>query len=513
MWAPVPSQQVQMILYTRVSSDKRERRSCQDQELELRDDVESYVARTGEHLVISDVLSDPNVSASRWNPKDRPDWIELMRRLRADEVRVVGFWEMSRSTRNLREWVDFAEVAEDKGVHVFLRGRIYDCGNPHDLAYLTNQVTRGIEEVGETRERLMRTKRRDAERGRPGAGPVFGLMSIYHERTGALITHAPDLRPWPEPHGRWTPAGLIRDASRRILGGESRRSVCLDWNDLGVPSKRGKLWHPTVLTGILSTTSIIGKRTYKGALINEGGWEGLIEESEFNELQRIFGRASSGGRNRDRSADLKHFCSSLAKCGVCGTYVKHGTSGKQYSYRCQSAVLRRAGCVSRASHVLEAHVESLVVVELSRPDVLLRFEKPVDPAQIARDEERAQDLRQQMDLAFKESLKPGVGRLPVTQLMAIQSSLQEEVKEIESRIAEAKQGAPMRVRQLAGLGPAQVLERWRSFTPEQKRSLVFDVTDSVHVLPVGKVGRRKLLPSESVDIRFVGDPPFELLGG
>lgn len=500
-------------LYTRVSSSRKESRSCEDQEAELRFDVVRYVQRSGEPIVVRDILSDPHVSASRYNPEDRPNWCELIRRIQCGETRLVGFWEMSRSTRNWREWADFSEVAEDQGVHVFLRGRMYDCADPHDLSYLTQQVTRGIEEVAETRERTLRSKRRDAERGRPGTGPVFGLMSVYDERTGALITHAPDHRPWPRDNGPWTPAGLVQEAAARVLAGESRRSVCLDWNEKGIPSKLGKDWNAVSLDGILRSTSIMGKRTHMGTLINEGGWEGLISEEDFAELQRVFERARKKGKVRDRSVGLKYYCTSLAQCGVCGNFMTSALNRSRISYACKSMTRRRGGCVTRATHVLDSHVEALIVAELSRPDVLLRFEKPVDRAQIERDCNRVAELEAQMEDAYRESLKPGVGRLPMGQLMQIRASLQAEVDDIRVRIADAEEGAPSQVRRLAGIGPDAILSRWREFTPEQKRSLARDVTDSVHVLPVGRVGPRKLLPSESVDVRFRGDPPFELLGG
>lgn len=169
--------------------------------------------------------------------------------------------------------------------------------------------------------------------------------------------------------------------------------------------------------------------------------------------------------------------------------------------------------MTRTISRLEEHIEALLVAELSRPDIMMRFEKPVDEEQVARDQGRISELRAQEQEALSQSLVPGPGRLPVMDLMRIRASLAQEREMLQARVdAAGGRGVPQSLRHVVGGGPGLVLGRWRELSVEQKRSLLRDVTDSVHLLPVGLVGRRKLMPSESVDIRFVGDPAFELLG-
>lgn len=510
----LPPTEIPLALYTRVSRDTRQdERSCDEQEADIRDDVSLYVQRTHEMLTIVEALRDPNVSASRRSRKDRPNWYRLLQLVRDEKVRVVAFWEMSRATRNLTEWARFAELAEDAGIHVFLRRRMYDCADPSDMAYLTNLVIRGIEEVGQGRERVQRAARSQAEHGRPGAQPVFGLRSVYDQRTGALVTHCPDEEPWPRPDGPWTPAGLIREASQKIRSGQSLWSVTVSWNEQGIPAKKGGRWTTNSLKQILSSTSIMGKRTYHGALVEAGGWEGVLDKKEFYELQEIFARGKNVGRKRNRDAGLRYWLSSVLRCGVCGSWTYPSkVAGNQMTFRCPAGP-GRGGCLTRSIARTEEHVEALVVAELSRPDIMSRFEKSVDEEQVARDKERIAELRVQEQQAMELSLVSGPGRLSVTELMAIRSSLAQERETLQARVdAAGGTGAPPALFQVVEEGPALVLGRWRQLSVEQKRSLLRDVTDSVHLLPVGLVGRRRLMPSESVDVRFVGDPEFELLG-
>lgn len=513
---PVPAFEIPMVLYTRVSSDDSDdERSCDEQEADMRGDVAVYVQRMREPLAIVAALRDPNVPASRYSTKDRPDWFRMLQMMRDDQVKVVGFWEMSRATRRLTEWAQFADLAEDKGTHVFLRGRMYDCANPSDMGYLTDLVTRGIQEVAQTRERVQRAVRNQAERGRPGGKPVFGLRSVYDDRTGALINHFPDEEPWPRPNGPWTQAGLVREAVSRVLSGESLWSITADWNSQGIPASKGGKWETSSLKQILISTSIMGKRTHHGVLIDDGGWKGVISKKEFYDLQDIFSRTKGQGRQRDRNAGLKYYFSSVVKCGVCGEWAYPGKVAKKTAlvFRCPTKPGRRGGCVTRTISRLEEHIEALLVAELSRPDIMMRFEKPVDEEQVARDQGRISELRAQEQEALSQSLVPGPGRLPVMDLMRIRASLAQEREMLQARVdAAGGRGVPQSLRHVVGGGPGLVLGRWRELSVEQKRSLLRDVTDSVHLLPVGLVGRRKLMPSESVDIRFVGDPAFELLG-
>src|SRR5699024_2548250 len=147
---------------------------------------------------------------------------------------------------------------------------------------------------------------------------------------------------------------------------------------------------------------------------------------EFYEIQEIFAQGKSAGRKRNRDAGLKYFLSSVLKCGVCGSWTYPGKASKnQFVFRCAPSP-GKGGCLTRSIARTEEHVEALVVAELSRPDVMLRFEHPVDEEQVARDKERIAKLRFQEQQALEQSLVPGPGRLPVADLMRIRASLAQE---------------------------------------------------------------------------------------
>lgn len=477
-------------------------RSVEEQEADCR----QWVSR--ENWDITVVRSDNNVSASRYSKKERPDWLALLDDIRSDRIDIVVFWEMSRGTRHRREWADLAELAEDKRLHIMVSGRLYDATDPHDMAYLDHLVTRGVEESGETRMRINRTVRHQAEKGAPSGIAVFGTRSVYDPKTGRLIGRAVDRTPWPEENPETTPVEMIRDAARRIDSlDETPWSMSAEWNRKGWPARRGGPWTADVLVKILKSPSLMGKRRWNGEIQDadwEHPWEKVLTEEQWYSIQPKLYKERSDLQGRALRSDVQHYLSGVAKCGRCG--AAHGT-GKSYKtgkplYRClglfEGAPM---GCTNRDKVVAEDHVEALIVAEFSRPDVLVRFEKRAHvPSED--DRIRLEELKAELEAARQAATRKGPGRLPVATLIGLEESLGEEIAELEEQLR-PRPVEPLAV-ELASTDPIAVMWRWRSWPPEKKRRALLAFTESVTVLAVGRIGRRKLAPKESIKIVWAG---------
>lgn len=475
------------VIYTRVSQDKREGRSVAEQEADCRRDAE----REGWHLV--QVLSDNGVSASRYSKKERPNWIRLLGLLRRGEVDVVVFWEMSRGTRHRREWAEFAELAEDRGLHICVRGRVYDARDPHDMAYLDNLVTRGVEESGETRERIMRAVTSAAEQGRAHSWPGFGHRTVYDPETGRPAKRVADETAW-GPAGE-TPAGLVREAAARVLAGEAPWTVAADFNRRGVPSPRGSAWALSSLRRMLMRSSIMGRRSHRGRLSGEGGWQPLIRERDYWALQERL-----APRPRIRDADAQHLCSGIAVCGVCGTGLQFGRNGKVPSYKCFGAYPgARQACVSRAEHLLDEAVEAQLFARFDDPDVVEGFRARREEPDVEAVRAELAELRAELEEARAAASRTGPGRLPTSTLLRLEAGLGPRVEELEALLRPS--GVDPLVEELAS-DPRGV---WAGWSTAQKRKALRQVTVSIRVLKVGR-GRRDVAPWESAKIRWAGKP-------
>lgn len=492
------------VIYTRVSKDMREGRSVAEQEADCRGDVD----RHDWDLVA--VLSDSNVSASRYAKAERPDWLKLMAMLRRHELDIAVFWEMSRGTRNRIEWAEFAELAIDRGLLICVRGRVYDATDPHDMAYLDNLVARGIEESGESRERVVRTITSQAEKGQPHGPPCYGYRSVYDPKTGNLLTREPDTTPLGE--SGETPASLVRKGSADLLTGRKvPYRVAADWNLGGHTTRGGGQWTASTVIELYRRPALMGKREWRGKIIDEGGWEPLIEPADWWELQEVLApKPAAPGKNprgrprgsTNREADAKYLCVGTTSCGVCGAGISSGMNRTVLSYRCAGgAPGQRRGCVARAVHILDAHVEALVVAEMSAPGVLDRLQTPQpDPKATAEARGELAELRTELEEARDAATTPGPGRLPVSMLLRLEETLGARITELEEQL-KPPPGLPRLVEEIAVPDPVAALGVWRGWTLTQQRRLLREVF-TVRVLPIGRVGSLRVAPSESVELRL-----------
>ncbi|QVJ03012.1 recombinase family protein [Nocardiopsis eucommiae] len=111
----------------------------------------------------------------------------------------------------------------------------------------------------------------------------------------------------------------------RLLAGDGLETIARDLNGRKVPNsiqyiagqrmpdgKTSRGWTAATIRSMLMRSSIMGKRSWKGRLIAEGGWEGVVSEDDWHELQRLL--KSRSGKERDGRAS--HELSGIATCGA-----------------------------------------------------------------------------------------------------------------------------------------------------------------------------------------------------
>src|SRR4051812_889365 len=107
------------------------------------------------------------------------------------------------------------------------------------VARITGAVAKNESDVKSARVR--RQKEQAAEQGRLSGG---GTRAYGYEKDKLTIRPAE--------------AAVVRDCARRLLAGESVRSICTGLNERGEPTSTGKQWSPQTLTRMLASPRISG---------------------------------------------------------------------------------------------------------------------------------------------------------------------------------------------------------------------------------------------------------------
>src|SRR4051812_47776861 len=175
------------VIYTRVSSDPNDRgRSVAEQETECR----AVCARNRWDVVA--VFSDNDRSASRYATKQRPEHRKLIRYIEAGKADVLVTWEASRAQRDLRAYADLRDLCEQRGVLLSYSGRTYDMTESDDRFSTGLNALLAERESDQTRKRVLRAVRANADKGRPHGKLLYGYRREYDPATRELIGQVPD---------------------------------------------------------------------------------------------------------------------------------------------------------------------------------------------------------------------------------------------------------------------------------------------------------------------------------
>lgn len=349
-------------IYTRISKDKEGREvGVQRQERLCRELAESL------GLSVVAVFSDNDISASRRSRKPRPGYEELLRRAREGDFAKVLAYSTSRLTRRPRQFEDWIDLFDEKGVVVHsvnVKGSNYDLSTAQGRGDARRRAASDAEESDEISERVKAAVDDRALRGEwHGGPPPFGYRrgkiteTVVDEDTGEERERVRSI-PVPEP----SEVALLEQAARRLLNDrEATHSIVKDWTERDIRTRQGKHWRQSNLRAILLNRSLLGE-TKAGVK----GWEPVLDQRTFDRLQALF---SDPARKVVHSPGVKGgtrtMGGGLTVCGKCGkplvTQRKSRADGKdRFALGCRAetsgpsdqhpAVTRTRGKVTRTEY-------------------------------------------------------------------------------------------------------------------------------------------------------------------
>lgn len=462
-------------LYLR-KSNKDGGRSAARQET----DLTAEAADAG--LTIGRTFVDPDLSASRFARKGRPDYAALLDHIRSGACRLVGVVEASRGSRTLTEWSAFLDLCRARKVRIWVQthDRIYDLSRRRDWKALADEGVDSANESEIISERTLSGKRKGAADGRPAGRNIYGHLRQYEAtpkgpKVRAIVAH-PEQAP------------VVREMVERVGKGERLYAIAADLNTRKVPTPTGRgPWRPATVRQTVLRPAHVGKRIHHGEVLGDAMWPAIVDEAQWRRAVAVLTRPD---RRTQRGTALAHWLSGAVLCGVCRREpLRPGTRGR---YMCKAD-----GCfgVSIASEPLERLIEAAVLARLADPGFAdaFRAERP-DTAEL---EAELADLRATLAGHYAEAR---ARRLSPGGLAIVEAGLLEDIDRVERKLNAVELPAD-----LAEIGePAEIIERWADLDATQRRTVVRAVAALV-VLPAVIKGGRGLDPTRLDESRWTGD--------
>lgn len=313
-YIPPSKRKIKVAIYIRVSTHHqidRESLPFQRQELE---NYCRYVLGILEYVI----FEDAGYSAKN---TDRPDYQEMMSRVRQGEFTHLLVWKLDRISRNLRDFTELWDEIKEYGVTFVSKMEQFDTSSAMGEAML-----RIILVFAELERKLT------AER-------VFGIMLSRAEKAlwnGARVPLGFD---WDQENKTVKINNEEAELTRHIFDiyeeYQSAQTVAKWLEENGKNTKRGGIWGSKGVIDILRNPIYIGvyrwnyRQSARGALkpedeviTVENALPAIISREQWERVQKLLDANYKGRRDKQRQGKYIHILSGLIRCGFCGkTYL------------------------------------------------------------------------------------------------------------------------------------------------------------------------------------------------
>ena len=276
-------------VYARISSDREGDNLAISRQLA---DCELLAERRGWKVVERYVDSD----ISAYRGKRRPEYLRMLDDIESGMVAAVVVYHADRLHRHPRELEDFIDLCQRTKTRIATVSGDLDLSTHEGqlLARITGAVAR--KESDDKSRRIRRKHEELAANGKPSGG---GTRPYGYEADKRTIR--PD------------EAEVIRDCARRVLAGDSLRSICIDLNERRVATATGKEWKSQTLRRMLMSPRISGQREHRGEIVAKAKWPAIITPRQTQQLQA---KLRDPARRTNR-ASRSYLLTQLLRCSHC----------------------------------------------------------------------------------------------------------------------------------------------------------------------------------------------------
>lgn len=405
--------------------------------------------------------------------KARKEWLRLLEAIEQGQFDAVVVWLEDRSNRNVVEAAEFVRICQQAGVNrVIIAGNDteYDFRDPEDVARFYGESARAQAELARMQKRIRRQKRELAEDGKDNGG---GRRPFGYKDDRMTIDEGE--------------AGLLRDAARRVIAGDSLRGICIEWGRKGVRTTTGNKWQNSVLRRTLISPRIAGFREYDGRLI-PAVWPAILDQETWEAVRAIL---TDPTRRSMRGAPTRYLLAGLLWCAKCGERMRGDRQvdrGREYvSYTCMNR-FGAGRCTKRNVRDVDREVTARLLYRLTSPQAKRAAKAVHDEA------DQVSDVL--AELARLQAQCDRVGDEAIDQLVEdVDEQTRKQVLKAAQRKRERLEDEMERLRrkyaQLTGDRvlmhlPPNIGEVWPDLSLDRQRAILAAVIRRIEIHPQGK---------------------------
>ena len=467
---------VRAAVYCRISDDRVGAGLGIARQLE---DCERLAAERGWSIV--GVYEDNDISA--YGGRRRPGYQGLLDAVRLGAVEVVVAWHTDRLHRSPLELEEWIAVCDPRGVGV-VTARAGDLDLSTAAGRMTARIVGAVarHESEQKAERVARKHRELALAGKPS-----GRMRAFGHHADGSVNEVE--------------AAVIRDMVRRVLAGESIRSLTRWLIDCEVPTVNGGSWRTGTVRQMLTAARLSGQREWTprtpprgspadtprrgygmGEIVADAVWPAVISKADTARLRALLGDPAR--RTIPRGRPVRYLLSGgILRCGRCAGSMNSRSdpeSGRRY------ACIKQPGTTKCGSmSVVAEPVDRLVTAMLL--DALLGIDLT---HKSSGDGAGADEVQAKIDVAQERltSLAQDYGGGLITRAEYLAAR---QGTEVLLREAQGRQTGSARRAVLDDLpSDADALNvAWETWALERRRAVLTAVIDRVVVAPAAYRGR------------------------
>ena len=414
-----------------------------------------------DHRVVG-IYRDEGISG--FSGARRPEFERLLADARNRVGRLIVCWRLDRLSRNRPDFTRVLDMCDSGGIQLASVTESLDTSTP------TGEAMRDIIAIFARMEsrnisvRVARARLEAAMAGRPVPG---GARPFGYDRDKVTIIPAE--------------ADVLREAARRVIRGESLRSIAREFNARGLRPVQAAKFSAGNLGKLLVNPRYVGRAVYKGVEVADGQWPPILDVATHEQLKATLSnpaRRSQAGR-----PPVHLLVGGILRCAVDGAALGARAPdrwGRRYG--CDGGN-REGGRVHLvvAAGPLEKYVTDAVLHALDGPKLgeFLKLRATNGDRELA--DQLVADERRLRELATMFAR----GEIDKPEWLAARPELKQRIASARDRLARRAEAAI-----LADVGPepGALAAAWKRWTLEQRRDVLRLVLEAVIVSPATRRG-------------------------